>query len=121
ITKGGCTTSLADLVGGSIFSVPVGSVADVARKVVASLTAGPSGRAMARQRFKRLVGPEQELVDEFSDALRKLSRQTRPFVLFLDTSEILGNTLLALAEVIKNSGARTVWVVGARLEDPDDA
>jgi tetratricopeptide (TPR) repeat protein len=114
-------TSLADLVGGSVLSFPVGSVADVARRVVRSLTAGFNGPAMARQRFKRLVGPEQELVNEFSQALRKLSRQTRPFVIFLDTSEILGDTLLALCEVIKNSGARTVWVVGTRLEDPDDA
>jgi tetratricopeptide (TPR) repeat protein len=68
-----------------------------------------------------LVQPEEELIRAFSSGLREVSRRIRPFVLLLDTTEILISSFSRLRDVIRYSGARTVWVVAMRLEDPDDA
>jgi tetratricopeptide (TPR) repeat protein len=55
------------------------------------------------------------LAHAFAEGVREVSREVRPLVLSLDTTEILGDAWDPLCDVIRSSGRQVVWLIGMRL------
>ena len=75
---------------------------------------------MLRPMTRWLAGLKR-LVDQFARALKDLSRQAGPVVMFIDTGELLGEALEWLRYAARRSGSKVVWVLGLRLEAESDA
>ncbi|WRZ96487.1 tetratricopeptide repeat protein (plasmid) [Streptomyces sp. NBC_01007] len=100
--------------------VPVGQKS-VEKVVAGAFAAGSAARRLRHgsvdaQLFRQLVDAKSELVLAFGRGMRALARRW-PVVVVMDTCELLGPTLLELRQIVARSGARTVWVLGTRLED----
>ncbi|UXX97420.1 ATP-binding protein [Streptomyces sp. AD2-2] len=113
---------LADLgaLGLTMAGVPVGQKS-VEKAVAGVFTARSTARRLRHGSvdplvFRQLVDAKGALVHAFGQGMRALSRR-RPVVVVMDTCELLGPTLLELRQIVARSGARTVWVLGTRLEE----
>lgn len=60
----------------------------------------------------------ETLVNTFGQCLRRVSTKVRPVVVTLDTCELIFDAQEHLRRAIRESGPRTVWVIGMR-SDPD--
>ncbi|MGW0970255.1 ATP-binding protein [Streptomyces sp. NPDC002516] len=100
--------------------VPVGQKS-VEKVVTGAFAAGSAARRLRHgsvdaQLFRQLVDAKSELVLAFGRGVRALAGRW-PVVVVMDTCELLGPTLLELRQIAARSGARSVWVLGTRLED----
>ena len=108
---------------GGLAPVPgADSVSGNAAKLTTEVTqSAQKARARVDDRvYDTLIGPDDALVRTFASGLREVSR-IRPIVLILDTAEILGEARRRIRQVVKRSGAKTVWVWGIRLEEEANA
>lgn len=72
--------------------------------------------------IKALLANLEQLVSQFAQALKQLSRSAAPVVLFIDTAELLDDKALKrLRRAAQDSGSKVVWVLGLRLEAASDA
>jgi tetratricopeptide (TPR) repeat protein len=105
----------------------VGSIAKTGVGAV-GLALGLRKDRIDRDAYAELVAETDALVRAFSRGLRHLSGRKRlrgkrhaPFVLILDTCELLGASTTWLRQVMRHSGRYVYWVLGVRLEADADA
>ncbi len=118
-------SNLPDIVGaaisliGGLAPLPGAAAASgSAAKLAVGLTQGAQslrGR-VDDKKYDLVIGSDDALIRSFASGVKAISRR-RPIVFILDTAEILGEARDRIRQVVKRSGARTVWVLGIRLED----
>jgi Flp pilus assembly protein TadD len=98
----------------------VGPVARTARAALDMVAQRRDG-LVEQAAYDALMSDLERLVIQFADAIRTLSRQSGPLVLFIDTGELLSGALDWLRVAMRRGGSRVVWVLGMRLETESDA
>jgi len=102
-------------------------------RLYTAVRAGAAGRRQrsrverAFKEFRQAIAarPEPErldhLVGQFAQALKELSRDDGPVIMFIDTGELLRQRLERLRDAARRSGPKVVWVLGLRSEAESQA
>jgi Flp pilus assembly protein TadD len=101
-------------------AIPAGAAIETAGAVANTLRQRRDGPVDSAA-YDALLANLGQLVSQFAQAVRQLSRRAAPVVLFIDTAELLDDEVLKrLRQATKDSGSKVVWVLGMRLETAPD-